>query len=123
MREGIYRRDEVTLVWPEIATTETNVAPSTDTEIDCRNAKGIVIQVDQSSTTYAGADTDINILTRSENSTTYDTVPFHEETSFGSAEVKSFTVQPAGFAYMKLRADNNSTSASAKPRVIVQVLG
>jgi len=121
MREGIYRRDEVTLVWPEIATTETNVAPSTDTEIDCRNAKGIVIQVDQSSTTYAAAD--INVLTRSENSTTYDTVPFHEEKSLSSAAVQSFTVQPAGFAYMKLRADNNSESELAKPRVIVQVLG
>ena len=122
-REGIYRRDEIALSWPEMTTTETGATASGDTVIDCRNAKKILIQVDQSATTYAGDDTDINILTRSEDSSTYDTVPFHEATSFGSAAVESFTVSPAGFAYMKLTADNNSTTVSAKPKVIVQVVG
>lgn len=121
-RDGIYRRDEVALEWASVATTATMQAPSTDTEIDCRNAKEILIQVDQISTTYAGADTDINVLTRSAGTTTYDTVPLTTLASLGSAACQSFTVSP-GFGYMKLRVDNNSTSAKCAPKVIVQVTG
>jgi len=121
MREGIYRRDEITLEWGTIGTTTTNAAPLTDTEIDCRNAKAIIIQVDLSSTTYPGNSTDINVLTRSEGATTYDNIPF-AEANFGSAEVRSFAVTP-GFAYMKLRADNNDSSNLSAPKVIVQISG
>jgi len=122
MRPGIYRRDEISLEWGTIGTGATNVAPSTDTEIDCRNAKAIIIQVDQSSTTYPGNNTDINVITRSEGATTYDNVPF-TSTTVASASVESFTVEPAGFAYMKLRADNNDTSNLCAPKVIVQIVG
>ena len=122
MRLGIYKRNEDTILFPEMTTTDTGATATGNTEIDCRNAKKIIIQIDQLATTYAGADTDINIFTRSKDSTTYDTVPFHEATAFGSAAIESFTVSPAGFAYMKFTADNNSTSASAKPKLIVQVL-
>jgi len=122
MYEGNYRRDEYSLEWASVATTATMQAPSTDTEIDCRNAKKILVQVDQISTTYAGADTDINLITRSEVATTYDTVPLGSLSSLGSAACQSFSVAP-GFGYMKLRVDNNSTSAKCAPKVIVQVTG
>ncbi len=118
-RQGILRREEYILTWSSIATTATNVAPDTDTEIDCRNAKAIVIQVDLSSTTYPGNDTDINVITRPEGGT-YDNVPF-AEANFGSGEVRSFLVSP-GPGYIKLRADNNDTSNKTAPKVVVQVL-
>ena len=119
-RQGIYRREEYTLTWSSIATTATNVAPDTDTEIDCRNAKAIVIQVDLSSTTYPGDNTDINVISRAEGATTYDNVPF-AEANFGSGEVRSFAVSP-GPAYIKLRADNNDTANKTAPKVVVQIL-
>lgn len=120
-REGIYRRDENTLTWASVATNTANIAPGTDTVIDCRNAKSIILQVDQLATTYAGADTDINIITRSAGTTTYDTVPY-ATVNLGSASVVSLAITP-GMAYFKLRADNNSTAAKCKPQVIVQVMG
>ena len=120
-RQGIYARDETTLSWGSIATGTTNAAPSTDTEIDCRNAKSIIIQVDCVSTTFPGDDTDINVMTRTEDATTYDTVPF-AEANFGSAVARSFAITP-GFAYMKLRADNNHGTTACAPKAIVQVLG
>jgi len=120
MRE-IYRRDEVELTWASVETTSTMIAPETDTEIDVRNAKNIVFQIDCLATTYAGDNTDINVITRTETATTYDNVPY-AEANIGSASVKSVPVTP-GMAYMKVRVDNNSTSAKCKPKVIVQVTG
>lgn len=122
MRNGIDRREETALSWASMATTETGATCTGDTAIDCRNAKRIMIQIDQSATTHNGANTDLNIFTRSEGTTTYDTVAFAEWTSAPSAAVESFTVAPAGFAYMKLQADNNDTSNKAAPKVIVQII-
>lgn len=121
MREGIFRREETALSWASIAASTTAAAPSTDREIDCRNAKSIIVQVDCVSTTYPGDDTDINVMTRSEDGATYDSVPF-AEANFGSAVARSFAVTP-GFAYMKLRADNNHATTACAPKARVQVMG
>ena len=120
-REGILRRTETVLEFGSIATTAAGATASGDTEIDIRNAKYITVQVDQEATTYNGADTDINVLTRTETGSTYDTEPFAEQ-NFGSAMVKSFVVTP-GAAYMKLTADNNDTTNKCSPIVTVQVMG
>lgn len=119
---GIFRRDELTLSFGSMATTSANISPSTDTEIDCRNAKLIVVQVDKTATTYDSNSMDINIISRGKDATTYDTVPWHEITVIGSASVISSTI-PIGPAYIKIRADNNSTTAKAAAKIVVQVIG
>lgn len=120
--QGIYRRDEATLSFGSMATTSTNVSPSTDTAIDVRNAKSIIVQVDKTATTYNSDSLDINIITRGKDATTYDNVAWHEITVIGSGSVISSTI-PTGPAYMKLRADNNSTTAKASAKIVVQVIG
>ena len=119
---GIYRRDEATLSFGSMGTTSTDVSPSTDTVFDVRNAKVIVVQVDRTATTYLSDSLDVNIISRGLNSTTYDTEPWHEITVVGSASVISSTI-PTGPAYLKVRADNNSTSAKGSAKIVVQVLG
>ena len=105
-----------------MATTETGATCTGDTAIDCRNAKKIIVQIDQLATTHNGANTDINIFTRSGGTTTYDSVAFDEWTSAPSAAVESFTIAPAGFGYIKFTADNNDTTNKAAPKLIVQVI-
>lgn len=120
-RNGINRRDEYSLNFASVATTATMAEPDTDTEIDCRNAREIIVQADRSSTTFAGESMDIEIISRAIDATTYDTVPWHSITVIGSASVLSSTVPP-GPAYMKIRANNNSSSAKVAAGIVVQVV-
>jgi len=121
-RYGILRRDEHSFTFPSIATTSQNQLPATDSAIDIRNAKKIVIQVDRSATTFASDSFDLNVISRPEDATTYDTEPFFQITVIASGSVISSTC-PTGPAYIKLRADNNSTSEKASANVVVQVVG
>lgn len=115
-------RDEYAIQFQSVATTSLSVAPSTDTEIDIRNATMISIQVDTIATSFASDNFDINILTRSEDSATYDTVPYASITGGSSAQVLTNVITP-GPAYAKIRLDNNSTSKKAGPLVNIQVSG
>lgn len=120
-RHGIYRRTDTTLKCPSVATNTAGATVTGDTAVDIRNAKNIVLQIDSAATTYASNDFDINVLTRCEATTTYDTVAWASINSLASAAVKSTTIA-VGPGYLKIQVDNNSTTAKCAPQIIVQVV-
>ena len=104
-RAGEYYRIRplATLVW-ENTGYNSNVTPTTDTEIDVEQAESIAIQGDTTHESHDSTSFDINVMATLDGSK-WDTVPYGEF-NLGDGEVKTALVAP-GIKKIRLRGDQN----------------
>lgn len=120
-KQGIYRLETTSLTWSGIATTSTNEVPDTGGVIDCRNAKDILIQVSTCNANNDSSDIDINIQTSFDATTNFDNVNYDELNVGDGTTVSKYIL--TGPHYIRFRADNNSSTGTAHPTVIVGIRG